>query len=128
MGMCEELENILKENEVKEGRKDTKPHYFNAKLENLRKEEAGCKATDCSNKEETLKRFASFCSFLQIVPPLTQNNNKNSEEANESDEKENIKEVKKAIRKAKYCWNCENIGQYLCSGCRKARYCGEKCQ
>jgi len=32
------------------------------------------------------------------------------------------------VRKLKYCWNCENISKYTCSGCRKARYCEEKCQ
>jgi len=126
--MCEELENILKENDDEEVKK-TKQQYFDGKEEILRKEEAGSKVKDNCNKE-VFKRFTSFCSFLQMVPPITQNNNNNPEEANESEEnEENTKEVlKKAIRKTKYCWNCQNIGQYLCSGCRKARYCEEKCQ
>merc|ERR1712042_147241 len=28
----------------------------------------------------------------------------------------------------KYCWSCFDDGKYKCSGCRKARYCGESCQ
>jgi len=84
----------------------------------------------CEELVNILKENESSCSFHQMVPPITQNNNNNPEEANESEEnEENTKEVlKKAIRKTKYCWNCQNIGQYLCSGCRKARYCEEKCQ
>jgi len=30
--------------------------------------------------------------------------------------------------KSKVCWMCSGPGKSLCTGCRKARYCGEKCQ
>jgi len=28
----------------------------------------------------------------------------------------------------KTCWQCDNYGKFKCSGCRKARFCGEECQ
>jgi len=28
----------------------------------------------------------------------------------------------------KTCWQCDNYGKFKCSGCLKARFCGEKCQ
>jgi len=50
-----------------------------------------------------------------------------------NDEKNNNPEeeteaVVSRVRKLKYCWNCVNISRYTCCGCRKAKYCGEKCQ
>ena len=36
--------------------------------------------------------------------------------------------VANRVKKLKYCWNCENISKYTCTGCRKAKYCEEKCQ
>jgi len=31
-------------------------------------------------------------------------------------------------KKSKVCWMCSRSAKSLCTGCRKARYCGEKCQ
>jgi len=42
--------------------------------------------------------------------------------------KEQTEAAVSRVRKLKYCWNCVNISKYTCSGCRKARYCEEKCQ
>jgi len=33
-----------------------------------------------------------------------------------------------AVGKINYCWNCESFSNYMCAGCRKARYCGDNCQ
>ena len=45
----------------------------------------------------------------------------------------NVEETKdqrnegKAV-KIKVCWKCSSSAKSLCTGCRKARYCGERCQ
>jgi len=52
----------------------------------------------------------------------------NGAEANCDDLKEDEDAVASRVRKPKYCWNCVNISNYTCSGCRKAKYCEEKCQ
>ena len=46
------------------------------------------------------------------------------------EKKGNFEKVKKVMKREvkQYCWNCSNLGKYKCTGCRKARYCGEECQ
>jgi len=52
----------------------------------------------------------------------------NGAEANCDNLKEDEDAVASRVRKPKYCWNCVNISNFTCSGCRKAKYCEEKCQ
>jgi len=37
-------------------------------------------------------------------------------------------DIQKNEKKSKVCWMCSRSAKSLCTGCRKARYCGEKCQ
>jgi len=127
--MCEELEKIRKINEARKG-KDIKLHDSNEDEmtiggSNDRETVGdGCEALDCSHKEK-MSETRSY--YLEKEEIFIENNN--SEEAKGSDKKnEDLEEEKKAVRKSKYCWNCENFGLHTCTGCRKAKYCGEKCQ
>jgi len=79
------------------------------------------------DKEKTVKRRArktrGSCENNNLERNGAEANNENLEE-----DKDKKDVVGSRVRKLKYCWNCENISRYTCSGCRKARYCKEKCQ
>ena len=43
------------------------------------------------------------------------------------DKKDNLEKESKA-GKSRICRNCSKTGKYLCTGCRRVRYCDDKCQ
>jgi len=60
---------------------------------------------------------------------ISKNELEEERDGGDSNEVSGKKEKKVSKREVKhYCWNCSNLGKYTCTGCRKARYCGEDCQ
>jgi len=111
--MCKEMEQILAD-ALTQARLDAE--RIADKIAHLMKSK---KEKPCPKLENYKKRVVSH-----------ENDNL---EGNECKEKNNNHEdetdtVVSRVKKLKYCWNCENISKYTCSGCRKARYCEEKCQ
>merc|ERR1719369_1133838 len=118
MLMCKqvELEQILKDalTQAKFGREciaDKLAHLLNSE------KEKPCPKSKNSKMRQGKKIVASH-----------ENNNLEGDQCKEKNN--NLEEETDAaasrVRKLKYCWNCENISKYTCSGCRKARYCEEK--
>merc|ERR1711936_1315543 len=84
-----------------------------------------------SEKEKTCPKSKN--SKMRKIKKVVASHENNNLEGDQCKEKNiNLEEETDAaasrVRKLKYCWNCENISKYTCSGCRKARYCEEKCQ
>jgi len=118
MLMCEQEKQILKDELTQAKFERDRIAGKLAHLLNLEKEKS-CPKSKNSKMRKRKKVVASH-----------ENNNLEGgqcKEKNNNLEEETDAAVSR-VRKLKYCWNCENISKYTCSGCRKARYCEEKCQ
>jgi len=118
MLMCEQEKQILRDELTQAKFERDRIAGKLAHLLNLEKEKT-CPKSKNSKMRKSKKVVASH-----------ENNNLEGgqcKEKNNNLEEETDAAVSR-VRKLKYCWNCENISKYTCSGCRKARYCEEKCQ
>jgi len=112
-----ELEQILKDTltqaKDRECIADKLAHLLNSE------KEKPCPKSKNSKMRQSKKIVASH-----------ENNNLEGDQCKEKNDKleEETDAAASRVRKLKYCWNCENISKYTCSGCRKARYCEENCQ
>jgi len=118
MLMCEQVEQILDDalTQAKFDREritDELAHLLNSEEENP------CPKSKNSKMRKSKKMVASHENYNLEGDQCKEKNNNLEEETDAAVSR---------VRKLKYCWNCENISKYTCSGCRKARYCEEKCQ